>query len=207
MSGAAVEQDRIKIEIDEQWSAAEFAELFSQVAYLYKIAAFGEVRIDGQTSIFFDPLRRLGRRREFYDAYYPIEFELEDEAYDSRRRVEHLIEGYFAGPMDQMKVDQIHYGSPGFVDLVGLGRVVREVRIFLLAVMDRFIHREDREIARASATQDVIAQKIKNAENLLKLSEKAGLDPSTRQALVREVLTVDLYVEGKILSQQIRAVK
>jgi hypothetical protein len=44
MSGAAGEEDGFRIEIDEQWSASEFAELFSEMEFLYKIAAFGEVR-------------------------------------------------------------------------------------------------------------------------------------------------------------------
>jgi len=206
MSGAASEVDRIEIEIDGQWSAAEFAELFSQAEFLYKVASFGQVRIDGQTPVFLDPLRRYRIRRDLYDPYFPLGNELEEEAYASRRAVEILIDQY-APPIHPILVEKIRFGSPGFVDLAGVGRVVREVRIFLLGVMDRFIHKEDREIARASAVQDVIAKKIKNADNLLKLSEKAGLDSVTRQTLLREVLTVDLYVEGKILSQQIKALK
>ena len=73
-------------------------------------------------------------------------------------------------------------------------------------IIDRFIHHEDRKIARASASQDVLANKIKNAEALLKLSEKAGMNPDAQQLLVTEVLKSDYFLEGKLLSRQITRV-
>ena len=125
----------------------------------------------------------------------------------SSRRLSGRTGRLYARPISPIVVVKIQFGSPGFVDLAGVGRVVGEVRKFLLGIIDRFIGKEDREIARASATQDVIAKKIKNADSLLKLADKAGLDAESQQALLREVLTADRYIEGKLLSQQIKAVK
>jgi len=48
-----------------------------------------------------------------------------------------------------------------------------------------------------------LVKKIKNAEAILKLSEKAGIDPQTRQAMIAEVLKADYFLEGKTLSRQI----
>jgi hypothetical protein len=201
----------IRIEIAEGWSASEFSELFSQFDYLYQIARFSEVQISGQTSQPFGFWSFRNRAQNppdafFPDALMPVELALEAEGLLRRRQVEHLIDVMLT-TSDKLEVRRIEYASPGFIDLVGAGRVAREVRVFLLGIIDRFIHSKDRKIAREAATQDIIAKKIKNAENLVKLGDKVGLDPETRQILVREVMSLDYYIEGRLLSHRITAVK
>ena len=209
MSGTELGDDRIKIRIDGDWSATEFAEFFTQMAFLYKAAAFGGIRIDGQTAVPLMSSRRYFRRRResFYNPFDPLEWDLQDEADEGRKNIERMLDAYAHMSDVPLTVVRIKYGSPGFVDLAGLGRALREVRIFLLGITNLWLHKRDREIARASASQDVIAKKIKNAENLLKLGDKAGLDPVERQALVRAVLDTGQYVDAKILSKQITGVK
>jgi hypothetical protein len=45
--------------------------------------------------------------------------ELEEEALSIRRQIEHFLVAYADKGVGRLKVKEIHYGSPGFVDLVG----------------------------------------------------------------------------------------
>ena len=96
---------------------------------------------------------------------------------------------------------------PGFADLAGLGKVMEQLRIFLTDITDRYLHKKDREIARESAAQDLLAKKIANAEAILKLSDKVGLDGESRRALISEVLGADYFIEGKVLLGQIASIE
>jgi hypothetical protein len=81
------------------------------------------------------------------------------------------------------------------------------VRIFLTDIIDRFLHKEDREIARDLAAQEVLAKKLKNAEQLAKLMDKVAINPEMRQMLMAEVLGVDKAIEGKVLNGQITGIE
>jgi len=108
---------------------------------------------------------------------------------------------------NDLQVRKINYGSPGFADLAGVGKVMEQLRIFVTDITDRFLHKDDRAIARESAAQDLLAKKLKNAESLLKLGEKLGLDPEGKRILVSEILGADYFLEGKVISGQITSVE
>lgn len=198
----------MRVEISDGWSASEFSELFAQLNFLYEAARFGQVRIDGQSAHPFMPWWFRRRRWPEFAPYYDEE-SLEDEAILRHRMVERML-SYASSekvPSPKLEVRRIEFASPGFVDVAGVGKVVKELRLFMTGILDRYLNKEDRKIARQAAAQDLLAKKIMNAENLLKLGEKAGLDPETRQSLVREILTADYYVEGKFITGKITNVK
>jgi hypothetical protein len=164
------------------------------------MASFGEVRIDGQSDLRLWSFRR--HQRQVYGSYWPdidLELELQEEIEESRIR--NFLRG--VAPHRPLSVKQIKFASPGFSDLVGLAGVVREIRMFVMDVADRFIAAPDRALAREDKHQTIMTKKLANAERLLKLSNKVGLDPDMQRDLIRRALETDRYIEDKIIDGEI----
>jgi hypothetical protein len=106
-------------------------------------------------------------------------------------------------PPPALRVAQIEYASPGFTDIAGLGRIIAEIRKFVLGITDRIIAIDDRALSREERNQKILALKISNAEKLLKLSDKISIEPEARTALVRRVLQSDSIIEGRLLEGKI----
>lgn len=85
-----------------------------------------------------------------------------------------------------LAVERIKYASLGVTDLSGLGKVVREIRIFVRDILERRDTKEDRELSRESKRQDILAKKIANAERLVKLSKSAEMGPKARNRMIEQ---------------------
>jgi hypothetical protein len=200
-----VAENVIRINIARDWTASEFSELMSQLQFLADVALFSKVRIDGQSTIYF-PFRRR-RRIAYYDVFFDPEDELRQDVYLRRLEVHNFVRDFAPETPNDLRLSRLEFASPGFADLAGVGKIVEQLRIFLMDVTDRYLHKGDREIARESAAQDLLAKKIANAEAILNLGEKIGLTPESKQILLAEVLDADYFIEGKVLSGQITSVE
>jgi len=198
--------DILRIRIARKWTADEFAELFSQVQFLADVALFSQLKIDGQTPIRF-LWRRRSPRRQYFDSFVDAEEELKDDYYLRRADVREVLREYTPNIRNDLEIRRLQFASPGLADLAGVGKVVEQVRIFLTDIMDRYLHSKDRELARQAAAQEILARKIRNAEALLKLGDKVGLDPESKRLLVSEVLSADYFLEGKVISGQVTAIE
>jgi hypothetical protein len=196
---------RLRIEIDGYWTSGDFAKLFSEMELLNEFAHFGETKIDGQTAL---PLRYFRGTQPRLSPIWTLDYELEAET--ESNITEALVKGYirdFIGYPSDLQVKEVLFASPGFVDLLGAGKIVGHLSKFILGVTDRWLATDDRKLARDHKRQTILRQKIANAESLLKLSNKAGLDADTRRQLIRRVLEVDYYLETKILDGQVTDVR
>jgi hypothetical protein len=106
----------------------------------------------------------------------------------------------------ELQVSSIEHSSPGVVDLAGLGRVVKEVRLFVDGVIDRVVHSPDRALAREEKKQDILAKKLANAKKLLELKDKHLLDQELARALLKEALSIDHFMEDKVLDGKLISV-
>jgi hypothetical protein len=80
---------------------------------------------------------------------------------------------------------------------------MREVRLFVMDIANRFIAAPDRALAREDKHQSIMTKKLQNAERLLKLSNKVDLDPALKRDLIRRTLETDRYIEDKIIDREI----
>ena len=78
-----------------------------------------------------------------------------------------------------------------------------EVRKFVFGIADRFMAKKDREIARESKRQSILKDKLANAEKLLKLADKTGMDRDTQNQLLRRALESGYFLESKILEGKV----
>ncbi|MCP3369651.1 hypothetical protein [Bradyrhizobium cajani] len=190
----------LRISIDRTWRATEFSELFQRMETLNELSHFGLLKVDGQSSmgIFRSRFARRFRHDAFWmDAEFEGHIEEQVEAETIRDFVRET-----ANPIP-LHVARIQFASPGFTDLAGIGKVIGEIRRFVMAIVERYDAKEDRALARAEKEQTVISKKIANAERLLNLSNKMGLDHQTRNMMVRQALDIDRYIEEKVIDRQI----
>lgn len=196
----------LRISINGNWSVSDFAHLFERLQQLYEIAQFGHSQSEHAFSFNLQRanlLLRQERRRWVYDPL--LEAELDDEF--SRVIVRNAIFQTLNEEVEQLQVDRISFASPGSMDVTGIGKAFEQVSKFILGVADRFIAREDRELAREEKRQDILAKKIKNIEKLANLADKIGLDAEARRKIIENGLETQKLIETKIIEGKITNVE
>lgn len=184
------------------WEAQEFARFFTEFEILNEMAIFGNVKVDGQSSLGFFYYERLRAPKYWQD----LEFEGEVQAEVADERLRYFLREATGGRWP-LQLKRMEFASPGFTDFAGIGKVVKEVRLFVTDIVDRFITTPDRALAREEKRQSIVAKKIANAEKLMKLADKAGLDPKTRIELIRRAIEVDRYIEDKVIEGRITSIQ
>jgi hypothetical protein len=195
------EREIIRIKIAETWTVHEFEELMSSLQFLRNIALLSELEQSG-----VDAVLSVLEQREQNTANLEQDLTL---SYVGAHFFRLQLQMIFASAEDQyaLELHRLQFASPGFVDVAGLGKVVEQIRIFATDIYDRYANREDRKIARKIAEQELLAKKIANAEALLKLGKRVGLDKHGYRTLVGEVLNVDNFISDQTESGKIVGIK
>jgi hypothetical protein len=74
---------------------------------------------------------------------------------------------------EKLTVLRLQYGSPGFVDLLGVGKVVEQVRLFVEKLIDLRVTKRGRFLENEARVLDLRAKKIENARNFVRLAGEA----------------------------------
>jgi hypothetical protein len=197
----------LRVDIDGDWSCIEFSKLFDQFEMLNLMAGWAIASQDEQQGRLFieTAFAFHGRPLRFSPAWTPsYELELKTEDYFREIALRKYMNDLTYLP--ELRVGAIHYASPGWVDLLGAGRIVGHVSKFILGITDRYLAREDRALAREQTKQKILKDKISNAKELLKLGTKIHMDPEAQRQLVRRALEIDEYIENKLIDQQITGI-
>jgi hypothetical protein len=192
-------EEILRINIDGEWRAEEFAQLFTEFEVLNELASFAQIRVDGQSDLRLWPFRRRRQRDYWHFSEFDNELDLQEDYEGARVRA--FVRS--VSPRRPLIVKEIKFASPGHTDLGGLAGIMREVRLFVMDIADRFIAAPDRALAREDKHQSIMTKKLANAERLLKLSNKADLDPALQRDLIRRTLEIDRYIEDKIIDREI----
>jgi hypothetical protein len=181
---------QIRISIDGKWTAVEFSTLFGDMEFLAKLAMLKGFE-DEEALKFLNTHRFSNFDRQYdWDGY----------------RGYGLVDGIRRLP-PVLIVGSVRFESPGWSDLLGAGKVVRELRLFLTDIIDRFMKREDRAIERDIQRQELLARKLANAAKLIEVARKAGMDDGARTELMHRVVAIDNFIEGQIAQQKITDVR
>jgi len=193
----------MKISIAEEWTVSDFGELMSQLQFLTDVQGYFGISQEYRKGAddFFkhwqgafgslpdDPDRDVAHERKLHQHF----------------RIE-LQQFLKSGRVYSLRVKRFTFASPGSIDLVGVGRVVEQVRLFIKDILDRSDRKKGQEIKYAMAEQELLERKIKNAERLLKLGKSAGLDQERSRLLVGAILSSDEFFREKEKSGQIAAI-
>jgi hypothetical protein len=180
--------DRLRLRIEGAWLARDFSDVFRELQFLYEVCCLAAVDRD---------VEALNRLRESLSGMDIINHLFQ--RLSVRSRVRSAAKRIEIGPRD-VTVAKINYASPGVCDLVGIARAVREMRILITDMVDRYLHRENRALKRSALHQDVMAKRIRNAGAAYKLAKKIGMDHHATEVLLQQILRSDDVI-GKRISE------
>jgi hypothetical protein len=106
-----------------------------------------------------------------------------------------------------LRVGFTRFGSPGLTDLIGAGKVLEQVRLFLTDITDRVLQRRDRDLKREEDEQKILAMKIKNAERLLGLAKEVGLNEDEKKRVIARLIRSDDFFETAITGWMITKIE
>lgn len=187
----------IRINISDDWSASDIATFLHELDYLYNL---GLRIVAAATS--------NERQRQ-------IEMWAEKSVLSNHTKTQY--------PRAELEVCQIHYSSPGFTDLGGMGTVIGHIKDFLLRLIDYRVQSrrrslEDDQIAventKKSLENETIMLKnaqlrIENARQFLELAKNNGFSEEEIKKMIPPVVQVQetlvrLVSDGRIQSVELR---
>jgi hypothetical protein len=109
---------------------------------------------------------------------------------------------------EELYIRRIGFGSPGSIDLGGLGPIVGHIADFVFRLIHLRTGKEERRLANEERQERIRAAKIKNAERLVSLGKKIGLSNEQLQIMVfrldlRQDFLLELADQGKIKGVQL----
>jgi hypothetical protein len=180
-----------RVSIDGEWTAAEMAAEIEAVSYIHDFMYFSSLLYDSK-------LEPLGFRRYFFLAAtnrisfreFPTLFPLPETGH--------------------MQVTEVQYGSPGFQDFLGIGKVVSELLSFVRDVIKIADDRKELEaelrmkrLEGDKKQQDIRAQELKNVRTLLKVLKDAGYSEAEIHLMVGQLLFKQDVLIGLAESEKI----
>lgn len=175
----------VRIQLDLAWSADDLAELLADLAGLYEM----RVRLE------WDP-----ESLEYWSARL-LRGPSSSRAAPWRNRDDSTW---------RLDIGRVHYGSPGFVDLVGVGKVVEQIRLFVEKLIDLRAARLRQGLENEKLKAEIEAQKIENARNFVRLAlagRPFGLSDEQIRALVYDVDGVQERIIRRIGDGQVTGVE
>ena len=76
-------------------------------------------------------------------------------------------------PDEQLTVLRVQYGSPGFVDLLGVGKIVEQLRLFVEKLIDLRATRLRGGLENEAMRQEIKGKMIENARDFVRLAKEA----------------------------------
>jgi|HubBroStandDraft_3_1064219.scaffolds.fasta_scaffold64694_3 hypothetical protein len=193
---ARPEDEVLRLNIGARWVATDFVEVFREMQFLYDVSYLASSDLHDHPEIA--RLREsLANTAIYHQLFQRIRV---------RTRIHSTVKR-----LDEEKAEltilRIEYASPGACDLTGAGRAIRELRLFVMGIVDRYLEREDREIAREAARQRVIKMKLNNIELARQLAKKANLGHESFDLLVHQIMRAETVIERKAEADKITGVE
>ncbi len=204
----------IRLEIDGRWSANQMAKSLQHIEELYNLRLMLEIMKDDLRNwdesyieaIHFPPFRhrisRLMRRDEFTGSgFSPFKDVCSGSMLDFTSMSKLIL------PEEQLAIMKIKYGSPGFEDLAGIGKIIEQLLNFLRWVIEYFGSGEVRKLDNETKRLSNEGMRIWNARQYVQLAKEWYGESEFRSIVSsvdeRQSTLIDLIKDGKILSAKV----
>ncbi|MBS1807311.1 MAG: hypothetical protein JST84_03860 [Acidobacteria bacterium] len=187
----------IRINISDDWSASDIATFLHELDYLYNLGL------------------RIVAAATSNEQQRQIEMWAEKSVLSDHTKNQY--------PRAELEVCQIHYSSPGFTDLGGMGTVIGHIKDFLLRLIDYRVQSRRRaleddliavENTKKTLENETIMLKnvqlrIENARQFLELAKTNGFTEEEIKKMIPPVVQVQetlvrLVSDGRIQSVELR---
>lgn len=174
----------IRIYISDDWSASDIATFLHALDYLYNLS-----------------LRIVA-------AATSNEQERQLDMWAEKSLLSEHIKNQF--PQAELEVCQIHYSSPGFTDLGGIGTVIGHLKDFLLRLIDYRVQARRRNLEDETIMLKNVQLRIENARQFLELAKNNGYTEEEIKKLIPPVVQaqetlVRLVSDGRIQAVELQA--
>jgi hypothetical protein len=208
--------EHLVISIAGRWAASEFSAELSAIEYFYiSEVIFSDLERRYAPDFAYMSLEhrsvwRLLRMRYFYSlgaALKRLSMSTDERTLMllSRGATPEIIARFTVPgvPIGTLQVSKLEYSSPGLQDLAGVGKIIKEVRIFIKYLMDRSQRREEHEAKMERQRVDNETKHIQNQERALRLLQRAGYTKKQIRAIMeqrarQQRIIEDLIDAGKI---------
>lgn len=111
-------------------------------------------------------------------------------------------------PKHQLSLAYVKYGSPGSIDVLGLGQIIGHVKDLVVKLIDHFSSRELRQLGTEKARLENDRLRLTNAREFVSLAKELGYTDGELQAIVnwvdeRQQTVVDLAGSGKLIGAKL----
>ena len=205
------EQQVLRVSIEGEWEAAEFATSLNALDRLYALR-FGlvleaenvrELR-DLYEEAPFPPFPGSSRSLRRWARLAPASFFRAQEAPLNRRTLISVASDMLE-PQERLVVRRIIYGSPGITDLAGIGEIVGHVKDFLVSIIEHCSTRRQRSLENERRALENKQLQVQIAKEFVGLAQELGYTKKEMRQLVASIVReqtplVRLVAAGKVTS-------
>lgn len=202
----------LRIEINAEWTADDFAKTFTALDELYSMRAMIQIEEESiremvKSAEGFYPIQPVGRMwfrsmvrgpglgfpagiPQFIDSNAP------DRTFGLLKRQERL------------QVRRIQFASPGQLDLTGIAPCIMALTPLIIFLIKTYISAPQRKLENEQRAADLEAKRLKNARDFLDLQEDGGRSNIEMRNLhhyvdERQLVLIRLFESGKIRSAKV----
>ena len=196
----------LRIELDRYWNLSQFIKLFSTFQNIYAIHYALKYRNRFSEEIVYAASRRIPYVNLTPALDESSLYELRDWHHGSIVEEEFLFsnDSRISNPME-LSVRGISYASPGFTDLVGIGKIVEQLKDFAIEYLKIKEQRRLTDITIEKGRLAIERERYNFSKEKIKDLKSYGLSPKECIRVARTVNNqmrqLDLFVETEKVSQ------
>lgn len=165
-------QNKLAIHIDKQWKAYDFINIIEVIFFNYNLILFSLI-LEKYKSKLQDNIFNF--HKLFSELDKEIEIELKQNLYNFTENPTspnlHDIIKYLPDEF-QISIVKVRYNSPGSLDFLGIGEVIKQVKEFLISLTTLKSDYELKKLEIEEKKEKIREQKIKNLNSTLEILNK-----------------------------------
>lgn len=152
----------LRINIDKNWNSTDFVDLLQSLTFLYKIFMYLD-KINIIENQIYSKIPNSDLSKKIIDLNGELYIKLNfgdtlsnSECFKEKKERNIFFLRQFKSEKTDLRVKQISYASPGFADLVGLGKIIKN----LIELIKYYFPNKNQKLENQKLELDIIDKKI-----------------------------------------------
>lgn len=152
----------LRINIDKNWNSTDFVDLLQSLTFLYKIFMYLD-KINIIENQIYSKISNSDLSKKIIDLNGELYIKLNfgdtlsnSECFKEKKERNIFFLRQFKSEKTDLRVKQISYASPGFADLVGLGKIIKN----LIELIKYYFPNKNQKLENQKLELDIIDKKI-----------------------------------------------
>ena len=109
--------------------------------------------------------------------------------------------------LGSLKVVRLRYNSPGSIDILGVGEIIKQVREFVFSMRSFNLEQESKKVEIELKKEEIKRKKLENAEIFLRIADKSNLPLSTINEMTNFIEKKQVFINGLIDEGKVTDIK